>query len=259
MIPISLLLDAHSRTGAAVRCAALAALLATPLAAQYDPALQYQNRGDRHEGLRPKPVAGYDIALLSARVDYRDASDAWPDEMRLTFYLPRSEEVFITVRQLRPRSTYYWLDEVEPKDPWRPDAINDYAWPTETVLRKLSRVTADDLGAVVRLRMDTPGAREVVAPAVLSGSGAPPETPGYRFTLKTNGTAWVTCKIYRDATEVFTRPKKRERAGSPFTVRWPSDGQPDGEYRLVVSGYFESDSSPIAKEVAFYHRTRLKP
>ncbi len=243
-----------------VTATSIIALLAAPLAAQYDPELQYQNRGDRHEGLRPKPVSGYDVALLSARVDYRESGEGWPEEMRLRFYLPRPEEVFITVRQLRPRSTYYWLDRVvEPEDSWRPGALNDYAWPTATVLRKLPRVTADDLGTVVRLRQELPGRGERVAPAILYGAGAPSEVPGYRFTLKANGTAQVTCKIYRGGTEVFARPKKRERAGSPFTVRWQSADQPDGEYRLVVEGYFESDNSPLAKEVAFYHRAQLKP
>lgn len=54
--------------------AALATLLAValPLLAQYDPKLQYQNRGNRHEGLRPKPVSGYDIELLSALVEHRE-------------------------------------------------------------------------------------------------------------------------------------------------------------------------------------------
>ena len=92
------------------RAAVLVALAAAPLLAQYDPELQYQDRGDRHEGLRPKPVAGYDVALLSARVDYREESDGWPEKLRLRFYLPEPQEVFVTVRQLRPRSTYYWLD-----------------------------------------------------------------------------------------------------------------------------------------------------
>ena len=246
-----------SRTRRLISALSLVALATTPLAAQYDPELQYQNRGDRHEGLRPKPVSGYDVALLSARVDYRSESKGWPDEMRLRFYLPRPEEVFITVRQLRPRSTYYWLDKVEPRQPWRPAALNEYGWSTATVLRRLASVTADDLGTVVRLEKEEPGKRERVAPAVVYGSNPPAEVPGYRFTLKTNGTAQVTCKIYRDQTEVFALPKKRRRAGSPFTVAWDSAGQPDGWYRLVLSGYFETDNSPLDKEVAFYHRARL--
>ncbi len=248
------------RLATIARVTALAALLATPLAAQYDPELQYQNRGGRHEGLKSKLVYGYDIALLSARVDHREEGDGWPEKMRLRFYLPGPEEVFIKIRQLRPWSTYYWLDKVvEPKDSWRAGALNDYAWPTATVLRKLPRMTADDLGTVVRLEQELPGQRERVAPAVLYRAGAPAQVPGYRFTLVTNDTAQVTCKIYRGDREVFARPQRRERTGSPFTVRWKSDGEPDGEYRLAVSGYFESDNQPLDKEIVFYHRSKLGP
>ncbi len=242
-----------------VAVAVFTVVFAAPLAAQYEPEVQYQDRGDRHEGLRPKPVQGYDVALLSARVDYREPGDGWPEKMRLKFYLPGPEEVFITVRQLRPRSTYYWLDLVKPIETWRPGKLNDYAWPTATVLRKLTSVTANDLGAVVRLRQELPGRKERVAPVVVYGDAAPAEVPGYRFTFKTNGTARVTYRIYRGQTEVFARPQNRERAGSPFTVRWNSAGEPDGEYRLVVSGYFETDNEQLLKEVIFFHRSRLGP
>ncbi len=34
--------------------------------------LQYRSRGDRHEGVPPKPISGYDIELISALVDYRE-------------------------------------------------------------------------------------------------------------------------------------------------------------------------------------------
>jgi len=71
-------------------------LAALPLLAQYDPALQYQNRGNRYEGLKPKPVSGYDIELLSALVDWREPSPAWPQTLHLKFYLPAAEPVFIT-------------------------------------------------------------------------------------------------------------------------------------------------------------------
>ena len=85
---------------------AIAALLlaALPLLAQYEPALQYQNRGNRYEGLKPKPVSGYDIELLSALVDYREPSSTWPQTLRLKFYLPAAEPVFLTVRQPRPKT-----------------------------------------------------------------------------------------------------------------------------------------------------------
>ena len=232
-------------------------LAALPLLAQYDPALQYQNRGNRFEGLKPKPVSGYDIEVLSALIDYREPSLKWPETLRLRFYLPAAEPVFVTVRQPRPKTAYYWLDKISPPSPWRPRAFNEFTWPTAPVLRNLTSVTLDDLGVVVRLHQQDPSKRETIAPAALFHTQPPQTVDGYRFTFKTNGTAHVTCKIYRGDKEVHQRPKNRERAGSPFTVSWESQGQPEGEYRLALSGYFD-DNTPLAKEVVFYHRASWK-
>lgn len=241
------------------RRAVSAALLLTafPLLAQYDPALQYQDRGNRHEGLKPKPVSGYDVELLSALLDYREPSPNWPQTLRLKFYLPAAEPVFVTVRQPRPRTAYYWLDKVVPPAPWRPRAFNEFAWPTEPVLRRLSSVTLDDLGVVVRLGEKDPSRKETIAPAALFHTQAPTAANGYRFTFKTNGTAFVTCRIYLGDEKVHERPQNRERAGSPFTLSWNAQGQPEGEYRLELSGYFHNNVQ-LAKEVTFYHRAAWK-
>lgn len=246
---------ASRRFGQVITAALL--LTALPLPGQYDPALQYQNRGNRHEGLKPKPVSGYDIELLSALIDYRETSSTWPQTLRLKFYLPTAESVFVTVRQPRPKTAYYWLDKVVPPAPWRPRAFNEFTWPTGPVLRNLGSVTLDDLGAVVRLRQQDPGRNETIAPAALFHTKPPPAATGYRFTFKTNGTAHVTCKIYRGDIEVYQRPQNREKAGSPFTLSWDTQGQPEGEYRLELSGYFD-DNTPLAKGVIFYHRVSWK-
>jgi hypothetical protein len=232
-------------------------LIALPLLAQYDPALQYQNRGNRYEGLKPKPVSGYDVELLSALVAYREPSPTWPQAVHLKFYLPAAEPVFVTIRQPRPKTAYYWLDKVVPPTPWRPRAFNEFTWPTEPVLRKLSSLTLDDLGVVVRLRQKDPGRNEAIAPAALFHTQPPSAATGYRFTFKTNGSAYVTCKVYRDDKEVYQRRQNRERAGSPFTLNWDAHGQLEGEYRLELSGYFD-DNTPLAKEVRFYHRASWK-
>ncbi len=240
------------------RVLALAVFLtALPLLAQYDPALQYQNRGNRFEGLRPKPVSGYDVELLSALVDVREPGSAWPPTLRLKFYLPAGDPVFVIVRQPRPKTAYYWLDQVKPPAPWRPGAFNEIDWPTAPVLQKLAGLAPDDLGAVVRLRRPEPSKQETIAPAALYHTRPPATASGYRFTFKTNGAAQVTCRIYRGEKQVYQRPQNREKAGSPFTLIWATRGQPDGEYRLQLSGYFD-DNTPIGKEVVFYHRASWK-
>jgi hypothetical protein len=44
------------------------------------PDLQYRNRGNRYEGVKPKPVAGYDIELISVLVDYREEAKRMPNQ-----------------------------------------------------------------------------------------------------------------------------------------------------------------------------------
>lgn len=251
---------AETKRSRRLRFLAIVALLLTalPLLAQYDPALQYQKRGNHSEGLRPKPVSGYDVELLSALVDYREpSSTTWPPTLHLRFYLPDPEPVFVNVRQPRPKTTYYWLDKVVPPTPWRPQAFNEFTWPTEPVLQKLSSMTLDDLGAVVRLRQPDPSNEETIAPAALFHTQPPSAANGYRFTFKTNGTAYVTCKIFRGDKEIDQRPQNREKAGSPFTWSWNAQGQPEGEYRLVLSGYFDNNQD-LDKTVIFYHRKSWK-
>ncbi|HZF10383.1 MAG TPA: hypothetical protein VFE33_16455 [Thermoanaerobaculia bacterium] len=174
--------------------------------------------------------------------------------MRLKFFLPAAEPAFIIVRQPRPKTTYYWLDKVVPPAPWRPGAFNEFTWPTEPVLRNLPSVTPDDLGVVVRLHQEDPSKQETVAPAALFHAQPPSAASGYRFTFKTNGAAHVTGKIYRGDKEVYQRPQNQEKAGSPFTLSWDTKGQPEGEYRLELSGYYDENNLQLAKEVLFYHR-----
>lgn len=228
--------------------------------AQSDAALQYQARGDRSEGLRTIAVGGYDVELLSARVepsgalDTRPAPSGWAESVRLRFYLPGDDKVFITVRQLRSRTTYYWLNNVT--SAFRTRAVNEYAWPTEPVLRRLAGVRLDDLGATVRLGQEQPAKRERVLPALLFDAAASDTAEAYRFLLKTNARANVSAAVYAEDRALYRRPANWEAANSPFTVRWDGSSAPEGWYRLVISGYFDNNT-PLDKEILFYHRPSL--
>jgi hypothetical protein len=233
---------------------ALLLLTALPLLSQYPSDLQYQSRdSNRHEGLKPKPVSGYDVELLSALVAWSEPTQSWPENLHLRFYLPAAQSVSVTVRQPRPKTTYYWLDQVVPSAPWRAGAFNDFTWSTAPVLQKLPSVTLEDLGVVVRLDDKGPSRKETIAPAALFHTQPPPTANGYRFIFKTNGAAHVTCTIYSGANEVYRRPQNHEKAGSPFVVSWDPQGQPEGMYRLTLTGYFD-DNTPLEQEEVFYHR-----
>ena len=151
-------------------CIFLVVLGAPPplLWAQLD--LQYQQRGDRYEGIKPKPVSGYDIELISVLVDYQEPfeSEGFPNRVKLRFYLDRDETVHLTVRELDYR-TYYWLDKVQPDEPWKQGIQNVFTWSADSVITNLNKQlkpTLDlyELGALVRLDTPTSSTIENVAP-----------------------------------------------------------------------------------------------
>lgn len=233
----------------------LSALLAAA-DSQYDPTLQFQNRGDRYEGIRSVSVGGLDVELLSARVDDPKRSDTpWGDQVALRFFLPAADPVHITVRQVRSGATNYWLDRVQRS--WKEGSVNEYSWATAPVLRRLLDVRFEDLGVVIRVGRDDPLARtQRVLPVVLFQQQPVDVARAYRFSLKTNGRARVSAVIYSGNTEIYRRPDNWEEAGSPFTILWRADSVAEGWYRLVVSGHF-ANNAPLNKEIVFYHRPTL--
>jgi len=100
-------------------------VLVTPLAcaslcAQAQDNLLYQKRTNRYEGIKPKPVSGFDIELVSARVDYSDNPERLGERFQARFFLDRPTNVYLVVRELDYRY-YYWLDKVPPHHRGDPD------------------------------------------------------------------------------------------------------------------------------------------
>jgi len=232
------------------------------LLAQLD--LQYQKRGDRHEGVKPKPVSGYDIELISVLADYQEPvnPEGFPKRVKLRFYLPGDEEVHLIVRELDYRA-YYWLDKVQPATPWKPGFQNVFTWPTDPVLRQLSpKLDLYEMGALIRLNTDTSSTIETVAPAVLYHTKLPAQIEGYRFTLKTGEDArLIATIIQKDTGQEMGTPQKfrRKRAGRPFTIQWDAKSALPGLYALKITGYSLSTNQSMTKEIHFYHQPSLNP
>ena len=232
-------------------------LVSLPLWA--DANLDYQNRGDRFEGIKPKPVSGYDIELISVLVDYQEPAAQLPDQLRVAFHLPIQTAVQLTVREQDYR-LYYWLDKIKPAMPWQPNKLNEFTWPTSTVLRELDRpdqrLNLYELGTLIRLNRETPGSVEEVAPAILYHTRLPDKIGGYLFTMKTNGDARLSCRILRgkESTELMTQAFRRLPGGRPFTVRWDAVGAQEGQYTLVCGGYFLDTNQPLDQTVQFLHK-----
>lgn len=220
--------------------------------------LQYQNRGSWYEGIKPKPVSGYDIELISVLVDYQEMSDTFPAKVKLRFYTPQAADVFLTVRELDYRY-FYWLDRVNLEmASWKAGTYNSFEWETGTVLRQLSdSFRLYDLGVVARLDRETPSATERILPAILFHSQLPNIINGYRFTLKTGGDARLFCKIFKEGDDepIDTQVFRRKRGGRPFTITWDATQAAPGDYRLVITGFFLNTNEGIkAQTIRFYHQ-----
>jgi hypothetical protein len=232
-------------------------LLLVPLAVWAASDLDYQPRGDRFEGVRPKPVSGYDIEVISVLVDYQEPVDQLPDQLRVAFHLPGQTAVHLTVREQDYR-LFYWLDRVTPAKEWRAKSTNEFTWPTETVLRQLDhKLNMYELGVLIRLRREAPASVEHIAPAILYHARPPEKIGGYLFTMKTNGDARLSCKVYREGetTAMMTQVFRRIPGGRPFTVRWDAGDAQEAQYTLACTGYFLDTNQPLAQSVRFFHKS----
>ena len=228
------------------------------LSAQSD--LDYQNRGDYYEGVRPKPVSGYDIEVLSVLVDYRDPADRLPDQLRARFYLDSTTDVYPNIREQDYR-LFYWLDKVKRSKGWRSQSYNEFVWPTASVLRRLDpKLDIYELGALIRLDQPTPAQVERLAPVILYHSHLPDSVPGYLFTMKTNGDARLSCSIYKMGKDapLITQAFRRIPGGRPFTVRWDAQGAQDADYALVCKGFFLDTNQPLRQDIRFHHTSKVK-
>ena len=248
-----------------LRLCACFILLGVPtslLLAQFD--LQYQQRGNHYEGIKPKPVSGYDMELISVLADYQEPlnPEDFPNRVKLRFYLDGDASVHLTVRELDYRA-FYWLDKVQPAEPWKKGFQNVFTWPTDPVLNHLQpKLDLYEIGALVRLGSSTSSTIERVAPGVLYHTEPPAQIEGYRFTMKTGEDArLIATIIQQDTGRTIGSPQKfrRKRAGRPFTIQWDAKSSPAGPYVLKVSGFSLSTNQSINKEVHFYHQPSLNP
>jgi hypothetical protein len=231
--------------------------LGASLRAPPDELLTYQRRANRYEGIKPAPVSGYDIELISARVDFKEDHRLAEPLLKIKFFLEKESPVYIVVRELDYKY-YYWLDKVEPPHLWQLGFENVFEWPARDVIQQLDGLTIDDLGVVVRLDKPEPGRIERIAPAILYQSKPPSTITGYLFTFRINGDAKVECSIRgKDTSERITQTFPRQPAGQPFTCRWATAAAPEGYYELSVRGKFLDVPDPIDLTAQFYHQPHV--
>ena len=226
--------------------------------------LDYRNRGNRFEGVRPLPVSGYTIELLSFRATYDEPLPAGstPPLYRMRFFLEKPAPAYVVVREVENKHSY-WLDKVRPPTPWGPGFANAFEWSTRDVIDQLPGLKLYDLGVTVRVANEMPSDVETVAPVILYHSVLPGAISGYEFALKTNATARLEFSVERsDGTAVTPTPTPRIvprwSYGVPLQVIWDASRAAAGEYRLKVTGRVLENNDKFGKEIRFFHQPNVR-
>jgi hypothetical protein len=231
-----------------------------PSIAHAQAGIDYQQRGDRYEGVRPRPVSSYDIELISVRADYEEPSPSLPPTVRVRLFLPDSQQVHIVVRELEFRQ-YYWLDRAQPRQPWRPGFDNEFAWPSDAVLARLPQpVSLSELGVVARLGGLEPSADERVAPAILYHTRPPRTVTAYLLAFKTAADARLVYRVFREGepTPLVVGEPLRPRGGRPFVIHWDAARAGRGVYRVVLDGFTLDANRALQQTVRFAHEPTVQ-
>ena len=226
--------------------------VATPAQAG-DDSIIYQKRGHYWEGRKEEPVGGFGLVLLAAQAKANSQTDKTSKQFHARFYLAKPQMVYLTVYE--PKKLY-WLDKVEPTQPWQPSFYNEFQWPTEPVIDKLG-LQLGDLNAIVRLDHDKPNDEETVAPVLLYSSPSPPQRiAGYAFSFYLHKAAKLNWQVLEknSGKEIAKGELGEKPSGKVFDFDVPATNQQAGDYCLVLSGRLQDNSNRVAHTVYFHHQ-----
>lgn len=224
--------------------------------------LDYQNRGRYKEGTRGEPSTGVPLDLVAAMIDYREPYTQLPAQFQALVYVPREDNVHLTIREADPEY-YYWLDQVQPEGGWQPGRVIRFQWSTGIVIRYLTYrdrpIALRDLAGVARLGSAVPRDPDVVAPVALFHSRPPAEATGYRFVFRPGAGVHLTFTLSADGNgaPIGRQDFPEIPAQEAQAVIWKFDGRANGWYRIAISGYQLSNNTRVDSAIRFYHRRML--
>lgn len=246
-------------------------LLSSTMTAHGQEMLDWQDRGDRYEGVVGRLKAAQ-IELLSAAVLYREEPAeedvSPPSRAQLQFYLAEDESVFVSVREFKRH--HYWM-QPKHRDDWGEGKWCFFSWPMEDVLEKLTPAPATyELGATARIGSEY---SHRLAPIVLYQRKPPSEVTAYRFIFRPpdNGDIlelrWAWYRLGEDPPLMIDEGQsltERQHGGKPFSIDWEcthnGEAWPEGWYLLYVKGRLEypNRDATLDKRYQLYHRPLVR-
>ncbi|HXQ69319.1 MAG TPA: hypothetical protein VN844_02480 [Pyrinomonadaceae bacterium] len=236
---------------------AVVATLTTAALTQED--LKYRDRGDRYEGIdKGQPVSGkVEVISVTAEHDQSQKSGI-ADAYKLKFYLRQQVPVFVRVREMDNRFSY-WMDKLKPAKNWQQGFDNEFEWQTKDVIKQ-KRIQIQDLGAVAQLDSESPSLDMKVAPVMLFTGRRPTKVSGYSFTYSLNRRSNVTYSFASDSNP--TNPLQEDKQNNVAeersrTIIWDTSSVPEGWYRLTISATSRENNTKTEQVIHFYHRPRV--
>ena len=217
--------------------------------------VRWQDRGDRHEGIRGQNIAGGDFELLGVHVEPESRERG---AARLWVSVPLRESTELRVRVWEPASGY----EMVPKEPWFKPG-DAFSWSRTAVLEP-EGIEADQLYVRATDPLET-----LYYPARLTTAAPPDEVTRYVFRFRSRGGVGLDETISREdeAGRLVEVRKRRhdEDFGGPLQVVW--DGRtaagkaaPAGVYHLKLDGkvYLTVDRD-VNVDLPFIHHGEMAP
>ncbi len=212
----------------------------------------YEERGNRMEGIKPIDVSVYDLELLSF-VSYIEPTELNLDvDLRIRFFADEDTNIFISAKELMPQKSYLMHPN---KTEWLKGWQEFGPWPTSEVLKPL-KITIDELGIVARLRKDWPGSGTVI-PLYIYHSKLISKIEGYTIHLKSKENLdKVQYTLYRLGSTIPIKENtvfSKFYGGVAFPIKLDLADQKSGYFNLVIDCEFESKIGGPKRKFTFYH------
>lgn len=233
------------------------------IAARAMQSLQWQDRGDYYEGIKGRKKEAH-LELISAAIFHKEElnNEAMrsSDDMKIKFYLPNDNTVFISVRTFLRDN--YWM---QPKQKEWNRNWNFFSWPRNKVLNHLRpEPQLQDLGAVALIGGEY---SDTLAPIVIYQMQPPSRITEYRFIFRPPDTGdllgfeWICHKLGESPpVGEWNSEPGRKPAGNPFYLYWNCVNMDEGWYQLVIKGklVFAAVARELNMTYRLYHQPNIQ-
>jgi hypothetical protein len=214
--------------------------------------------GNRMEGIKNDvPSALYDISVISFTAYREDIKPSSNDTLKLMFYVPSHEPIFVSVSEKIPLHHYY----MEPmKNQWDIGWQLFDGWPASAVLIP-KKIYPSGLGVVARMSSKEPGGGRL-SPVLFYIKKRPDKVSTYELSVVSgNAFSVLSCQLKRwESTSIHSTfvesedPEDDIAADTPITFRFDLTGEKEGWFEITLDATVKDQIDGPLRMYYFYHK-----